>query len=108
MGLTKAVELLFTGDTMDAKEAERIGLVNKVVPPEQLESTVMELANKLAAGPTKAIGIAKREIYEELSMNVGEALDHMCETSEQAGPVEDTEEGRKAFFEKRAPKYTGR
>lgn len=107
VGLAKTIELLFTGDTMDAKEAERIGLVNKTVPPEQLENTVMEMATKLAAGPTKAIGLAKIQIYEELSMNIHQAMEHMCETWEKT-PIEDMEEGRQSFREKRAPRFTGR
>ena len=62
VGVAKAVELLFTGDTMDAREAERIGLVNKTVPDDELRAATMELANRLAQGPTKAIGIAKTQI----------------------------------------------
>ncbi len=107
VGFTKAIELLFTGDTMDAKEAERIGLVNKVVPPEQLDSTVMEMATKLAAGPTKLIGITKLEIYAGVSMNLHDALDNLAEMSEK-NPVQDAEEGIRAFMEKRPPRFTGK
>lgn len=106
VGLAKAIELLFTGESIDAEEAERIGLVNKVVPADRLMKEVMEFANRLAQGPTKAIGIAKAEIYRELDMDLASALED--ELVEIRTPIEDQEEGRKAFFEKRAPKYTGR
>ncbi len=104
IGLAKALELLLTGDTLEAREAERIGLVNRTVPAAELRSAVMELANRLAAGPTKAIGIAKAQIYGELGMTTEEAVAHWASTYQE---VEDVEEGIKAFFEKRSPKYKG-
>lgn len=106
VGLAKAIELLFTGDTFDAKEAERIGLVNKVVAADKFKAEVMELANRLAQGPTKAIGIVKAEIYKELGMDLDSALEN--ELVELETPIEDRQEGEKAFFEKRPPKYTGK
>jgi 2-(1,2-epoxy-1,2-dihydrophenyl)acetyl-CoA isomerase len=106
VGLAKAIELIFTGEMIDAKEAERIGLVNKTVPADRFKAEVMELANKLAQGPTKVIGIAKAEIYRELNMDLAAALED--ELMEVYTPTEDSQEGRKSFLEKRPPKYMGR
>jgi len=106
VGLAKAIELLFTGDMIDAKEAERIRLVNKTVPVDRFKAEVMELANKLAQGPTKVIGIAKAEIYREMNMDLASALED--ELIELSTPTEDGQEGRKSFLEKRPPKYTGK
>ena len=106
VGLAKAVELLFTGEMIDAQEAERIGLVNKTVPTDEFKAEVMALANKLAQGPTKLIGQAKGQIYRELHMNLDQALeDELIEVFVQ---TEDGREGRQAFFDKRPPKYTGK
>lgn len=105
VGLAKAIELLLTGDTIDAKEAERIGLVNKAVPAGQFRATVMEMASKLASGPTKIIGIAKAEIYRELHMDLASALED--ELIEVWTPTQDGEEGSRSFLEKRTPRYTG-
>ncbi len=105
VGLAKAVELLLTGDTIDAREAERIGLVTRTVPASELKSTVMELANRLAAGPTKAMGVAKIQIYGELGMTPDEAWAHHTSTLEVA---EDAREGVAAFLEKRPPRFTGK
>jgi len=106
VGLPKAIELIFTGKMIDSKEAERIGLVNKTVPVDSFKAEVMELANSLAEGPTKIIGIAKAEIYRELNMDLAQALED--ELVELWTPCEDSEEGRNSFLEKRPPKYTGK
>lgn len=105
VGLAKAVELLLTGDTIDAREAERIGLVTRTVPAAELRNAVMEFANRLAAGPTKAIGITKAQVYGQWGMTMEQAWAHAALTLE---PVEDNAEGISSFREKRAPKYTGR
>ena len=107
VGLAKAIELLFTGDMIDAKEAERIGLVNKTVPVDRFKAEVMELANKLAQGPTKLIGAAKEQIYRELSMDLAQALEDELMVMDMRA-TEDGLEGRKAFQEKRPPRYTGK
>jgi len=75
VGISKAIELLFTGKMIDAAEAETIGLVNQTVPAEEFEAEVKKLARTLAEGPTKIIGMAKVAIYRELYMNLGRAID---------------------------------
>ena len=115
VGIANAIELLFTGKMIDAAEAERIGLVNKTVPVEEFDAEVKKLARTLAEGPTKIIGMAKVEVYRELYMTLGEAIDHAL--SEMGPPPErmayrdmiaDNREGTASFMEKRDPKFTGR
>jgi len=106
VGLSKAIELLFTGDMIDAEEAERIGLVNKTVPVDTFKAEVTELADRLAQGPTAVIGRAKGQIYRELNMDLSQALED--ELIEMGMRIEDSEEGEKAFLEKRPARFTGR
>jgi len=108
VGLGKAKELIFTGEIIDAKEAERIGLVNKVVPAEELESTGMELARKLAKGPTLAIGKAKIAINRAVESNLDSALKDAFEAMSFILGTEDALEGVMAFVEKREPKFKGK
>ena len=108
VGLSKAKELIFTGEIIDAKEAERIGLVNRVVPAEELESTGMELARKLAKGPTLAIGKAKIAINRAVESNLDSALKDAFEAMSLILGTEDALEGIMAFVEKREPKFKGK
>ena len=107
LGISKAMELAFTGDGIDAKEAERLGAVNKVVPLDQLESETRELAEKLAAGP-KGIGLAKRAINKALHADLDTSLEYEAYMQEIAGSTEDYQEGLQAFGEKRPPRFQGK
>lgn len=107
VGIHKAKELMFTGDTIDAREAERIGLINKVVPASELESTVMALANRLAQGPTKAIGMAKLLLLRALSTDLSGAIDLEALGQGICYQTDDHKEGVRAFLEKRQPEYKG-
>jgi 2-(1,2-epoxy-1,2-dihydrophenyl)acetyl-CoA isomerase len=107
LGISKAMELAFTGDGIDAKEAERLGAVNKVVPLDQLEKETRMLAEKLAKGP-RGIGLAKRAINKALYVDLDGALDYEAYMQEIAGSTEDYKEGLKAFSEKRPPQFQGK
>lgn len=106
VGLPRAMELLMLGKAIDAEEALRIGLVHQVVPADELESATMELAERLAGGPTKAYGLLKQQVYAEYDMDIDRAFRDML--YHRHNEIEDREEGVRAFHEKREPKFTGR
>ena len=108
VGLGRALEMAFTGDTVSAEEAYRIGLVNRVVPAEELEAATRELALRLAKGPTKALGLAKRVMNRGLNMELVEVLEYEVHAQETAGSTDDHKEGMAAFLEKRTPNYQGK
>lgn len=105
VGLSKATELLYTGDFISAQEAERIGLYNRVVPGNQLASTTSELAERLAQGPAFALAKTKELLDREAHMNLETALE--CEAQAQAICMQhsDYREAYEAFVAKRAPKF---
>ena len=108
MGLGKALEFLYTGDFLEAEEAERIGVLNRLVPPEELEKETMALANKIASGPPIAIRLMKMQAYKGLEMDLETALEMAaaCETITLTS--EDHKEGVAAFREKREARYQGK
>jgi len=108
VGLDKACQLIWTGEMVDASEAERIGLVTKVVPDEELESATRELAEKLAKGPPLAIQKAKRAIYEGLGMDLESTLSYVGAMVQELFATEDHVEGARAFVEKREPVFKGK
>ena len=108
VGPCKAKELIFTARKVNAKEAERIGLINKAVPAEKLDNEISMLTRQLAEGPTTAFGMAKKIMNKGLSMDLSSVLE--CEASGQAlvGTTEDAREGVMAFLEKRKPQFKGK
>ena len=106
VGLSKATEMLYTGDFITAEEAGRIGLYNRVVPAEELESETMRWAEKLSAGPAFALGMTKAALNRELNMSLEMALE--AESAAQAICMlnPDFLEAYKAFTEKRAPEFS--
>jgi enoyl-CoA hydratase/carnithine racemase len=105
VGLTRATELLYTGDFISAPEAERIGLYNHVVPGDQLSAITRELAERLAQGPAFALAKTKELLDREANMNLDAALE--CEAQAQAICMQhpDYREAYEAFVAKRTPKF---
>jgi len=108
VGLKKALEMVLTGDIISAAEAQRLGLVNKVVPPDKLEEATMELAAKLAAKSPLALQIGKASIYGMQDVPYHKALDMLSDRFAALCCTEDAEEGVKAFLEKRKPEWKER
>ena len=105
LGKKKSLELLLTGDIIDAKEANRIGLVNKVVPPEKLEEEAMKLAQKLTSKSPVALRMGKTSFYKMSNMGYDEALTYLAEVFTTLCGTEDAKEGVSAFLNKRQPKW---
>jgi enoyl-CoA hydratase/carnithine racemase len=104
----KTNELLLLGDRIDAREAERIGIVNKVVPAADFEAAVTEWAGKLASKSPLIMRLGKDAMFRQLDMPFLEALDYLRSQLSLAMSTEDIVEGVSAFFEKREPQWKGR
>jgi len=108
VGLGKALELAFTADPVDAHEALRLGLVNRVVPHDELMAHTLALATRLAQGPTRAFGLTKRAFNYALTASLEATLEYEAHLQEIAGRTADHREGVAAFLEKRQPRFEGR
>ncbi len=107
VGLQKAKELLFFGDDLPATEAATLGLVNKVVPADQLEATVDEWAGRLAVGPTRALALTKALVNRSLDSDRTAAFAEEATAQELNMGTVDANEGVAAFVERRSPTYRG-
>ena len=104
---SKAKEIIFTGDMIDAKEALKLGLVDKVVPPEQLEQEARALALKLAEKPPLALLAAKYAINFGTEAPIWASLPYEASLFGLLFSTDDVIEGVSAFMEKRKPKFKG-
>ncbi len=107
VGLSKAMELLLLGETVEAREALRLGLVAKVVSPDEISTTAREMAEKAARGP-RSIGLIKRAVNRSLLPELEAQLEYEASLQEIAGRSADYDEGVRAFLEKRSPIFTGK
>ncbi len=107
IGLAKAKELIFLGDDLAAADAERIGLINKVVPAAELEAAAAEWATRLANGPTKAVSLAKWLLNRSLDSDRKAAFEDEAWAQELASRTDDFNEGVQAFIERRDVQFRG-
>jgi enoyl-CoA hydratase/carnithine racemase len=108
VGMQKALELIWTGETFDAQEALRIGYVARVVPAADLMAETHAFARRLAEGPAVAMQLAKRLVYRSMEASWHEAFEMAGQAMAIAQATEDAREGPRAFVEKRPPKFTAR
>ena len=107
VGVGKALELMFTGDLVNAVDCERLGLVNRVVASAEAEAQTLELAKRIAAGPPLVHAWIKRAVYAAQSSSLDEALNVEARGQMQLLHSKDFLEGISAFFQKRPPNFTG-
>jgi 2-(1,2-epoxy-1,2-dihydrophenyl)acetyl-CoA isomerase len=108
VGPAKAAEMFYTGEMIDAAAALRLGIVNHVVPLEQLESAARTLAEKIAGGPQVSIRAIKRAVFGAQEKELTHALEQEVRQQIQCYLSEDCREGIRAFMEKRRPKFQGK
>lgn len=108
VGKGRALEMILTGDMIDAQEAWRIGLVNKVLPAAELQSGVRDLALKLASKSAVALGFCKEVVQNGLEMDLPNACRYEADLFALSFSTADQKEGMQAFLEKRKPVFVGR
>ncbi|MFF3020196.1 enoyl-CoA hydratase/isomerase family protein [Streptomyces sp. NPDC057939] len=108
LGPQKAKELMFFGDAVPAEDAARLGLVNKVVPADELQETARAWAERLAQGPTRALALTKQLVNASLDGDRATALAAEATAQELNMTTADANEGVASFVERRTPKYLGR
>ncbi len=105
VGPSNALELMYLGDFIDAKEAYRIGLVNRIVPEGTAEAKAIELAQEIAKRPRESVKIIKQGVRKALTQSDEEAVQFTLDMSDRVFKTEDCKEGISAFFEKREPRF---
>jgi len=107
LGLGKAMEIGLLGEPIDATKALNLGLVNWVFPDDAFRAEAEKIAERLARGPTKAMGLTKRALNRAVVVDMDSALEYEMYLQDIAGKTRDHVEGVKAFFDKRDPNFTG-
>ena len=107
VGSARAFELATTGRKVSAKEAQELGIINKVVKAAELDKAVEEISNYYAMAPTKAIGLMKKMLNKSFHSDLDTMLDYEAYCQEIAGASSDNKEGVMAFLEKRKPQFKG-
>lgn len=107
VGTAKALELFWTGDLIDAAEAERIGMINKVLPDEGLMSHVKGVAEKIAQGPQLSVRFIKRAVHQGARIDLRTSLDLISSHYAVVSSSADHKEAVAAYLEKRKPSFTG-
>lgn len=107
VGLHRANELVFLGDLIPAGEAEQLGIINRAMPSADLDAHVGSVASRLANGPTKTIGLAKRALHKGMAASFEEALEHEAYAQGFCFTTEDHKEAARAFVEKRDARFKG-
>lgn len=107
VGVGRAAELLFTSDRIAATEAHRLGIVNRVVPADELDTATQELARQLAAMPTRSLGLTKRALNRTILADLDAWLEYEAYLQDIAGRTDDHREGVRAFLEGRPAVFKG-
>jgi enoyl-CoA hydratase/carnithine racemase len=107
VGRKRALELALTGDTIDATTAAEWGLVNRVVPPDQLDAAALDLLERATRGSAASKALGKRAFYRQIGLDQPQAYRYAVEVMAAASQIDDAREGMAAFLEKREPKFGG-
>jgi len=107
IGRTRALEWLWTGDRMPASEAERLGIINRIVEADQLEASVLKVAERIAAQPVMSVRLIKDAVDKAGDLSLQDGMDHERRNFYLLFGTNDQTEGMKAFLDKRQPAFKG-